>query len=40
MKELKEIEIKKLSGGEIFQNGSKKLDFDLQGNNCLKPSPI
>jgi len=29
MNELKEIEIKKLSGGEIFQNGSKKLDFDL-----------
>ena len=29
MNELKEIEIKKLSGGEIFQNGANKLDFDL-----------
>jgi len=29
MNELKEIEIKKLSGSEIFQNGSNKLDFDL-----------
>ena len=29
MNELKEIEIKKLSGGEIFQNGTNKLDFDL-----------
>ena len=27
--ELKEIEITKLSGDEIFQNGSKKLDFNL-----------
>ena len=29
MNELKEIEITKLSGDEIFQNGSKKLDFNL-----------
>ena len=29
MNELKEIEITKLSGDEIFQNGSNKLDFNL-----------
>ena len=29
MNDLKEIEITKLSGDEIFQNGSNKLDFNL-----------
>ena len=29
MNELKEIEITKLSGDEIFQNGGNKLDFNL-----------
>ena len=29
MNELKEIEITKLSGDEMFQHGSNKLDFNL-----------